>query len=314
MGVRYLQARAPDGALARAVDRQLRRDFGVAAEPVTLHRSCPEIFAGVWIALRETLVVGSVSRRRKERIATAISESNRCPYCVDAHRIMLSATPAEDEVGGADRESDWARATSLPDSAILSSPPFGEGDGPELRGTAFCFHYINRMVTILLDDSPLPFQGWIRKPIAFASRRYFARVLRRRPEPGDSLALLPPASIPRQLAWAGEGRVAAALARFVRSIEGSAERTIDRQGRERVVAHLRTWLGSPPPLGGGWIDDALRGADSPRARLALLAALAPHRVGGPEIAAARGSGVDGDLLATLSWGSLQAALRVAEWI
>jgi AhpD family alkylhydroperoxidase len=279
-----------------------------------LHRARPEILAGVWIALRETLVVGAVPRRRKERIATAISELNRCPYCVDAHRIMLAATTGGVDDRAADREISWARSTLEPGAEILARPPFGEREGPELRGTAFCFHYINRMVTLLLGDSPLPLGGWLRRPIALASSLYFARVLRRRPRPGVSLALLPPSSLPSQLSWASESPVAEALARFTHSIERSVESEIEPEDRERVVAHLRGWLGAPPPIGSGWLVEALGGEGSPRARLALLAARAPHRVGATEIEMARGDGDDGELLAVLSWGSLRAALRIAEWI
>ena len=41
---------------------------------------------------RESELVGSIPREEKEAIAACISQLNRCPYCVDAHTIMLRAT------------------------------------------------------------------------------------------------------------------------------------------------------------------------------------------------------------------------------
>lgn len=40
---------------------------------------------------RETLVAGRVDRAVKEAVAVAVSKTNRCPYCVEAHATMLTA-------------------------------------------------------------------------------------------------------------------------------------------------------------------------------------------------------------------------------
>jgi AhpD family alkylhydroperoxidase len=83
----------------------------------------PSRLTAVWSAFRESMLVGSVPREIKEAIAVSISQINRCPFCVDAHVVMLHAAMAHGAVwalvnGRADRLSErmravtsWARAT-----------------------------------------------------------------------------------------------------------------------------------------------------------------------------------------------------------
>src|SRR5688500_7442995 len=93
--VKYLRPvsrRSATGSTARAYE-QMTREFGLHAEPIALHSPAPEIVAGVWSLCRETLIAaGSVDRAVKEAVAIAVSSINRCPFCVDAHAVMLTAT------------------------------------------------------------------------------------------------------------------------------------------------------------------------------------------------------------------------------
>src|SRR5919108_782318 len=130
--VKYVQPvsrQTASGTTARVYEG-LEREFGVHAEPITLHSPAPEICAGVWSVCRETLVAeGKVDRMVKEAVATAVSSINRCPFCVDAHAAMLAAgghhgvaRRMEDGDFGRieDRRVkkfvDWALATALPGS------------------------------------------------------------------------------------------------------------------------------------------------------------------------------------------------------
>ena len=70
---------------------QIRQDFGRIVEPFVLHSPLPELLAGVWMACRETELVGIVPRVVKETVAASVSQLNQCQYCVDAHTIILSA-------------------------------------------------------------------------------------------------------------------------------------------------------------------------------------------------------------------------------
>ncbi|HXO43370.1 MAG TPA: alkylhydroperoxidase, partial [Thermoanaerobaculia bacterium] len=72
------------------------------------------------------------------------------------------------------------------------------------------------------------------------------------------------------------------------------------------------------PLGGGWVEEAVAGVPRdgrPAARLALLAALAPHRVGPAEVAAFRAAWPgDRALVAVVAWASFTAARRIGGWL
>lgn len=96
MAIRYIQRVAPNVAegLVGQVYAQIKKEFGALAEPFTLHSPSPELLAGAWSACRESLLVGNVRRDVKEAVAATVSRINRCPYCVDAHTIMLNATSA----------------------------------------------------------------------------------------------------------------------------------------------------------------------------------------------------------------------------
>lgn len=78
--VRYVTPARPQaaGAVTSQVYGQVERDFGVLAPPVALHSPAPGVMAGVWIMLRESLIVrDQVERGAKEAVATAVSAANR---------------------------------------------------------------------------------------------------------------------------------------------------------------------------------------------------------------------------------------------
>ncbi len=307
----------------------MRRDFGLLAEPFTLHDPVPALLAGFWMLCRETTLVGCVPRAHKEAVATAISAANRCPYCVDAHVMMLHAAGAHGvaaALAGDGAPADpglravvsWARATRAGGAAILADPPMRPAEVPELVGTAVAFHYVNRMVSVLLDPSPFPalwkttsrrLLGWV-----------VSRTVRRAKAPGASLHFLPEAALPADLAWAAASpTVAAAVARFATAVDVAGEAALRPDVRTLVTAHLAGWSGADPELGRGWIDDACRGLDvagRAEARLALLVARAPWQVADGDVAAFRAADHAGDeaLVGALAWGAFAAARRIGGWV
>ena len=88
-------------------------------------------------------------------------------------------------------------ATRTPGAPILSTPPFSPHDAPEIIGTAVFYHYINRMVSVLLKQSPLPL---VPAPLTGTTARlagwWFARAARRTKTSGTALTLLPMAPAP----------------------------------------------------------------------------------------------------------------------
>lgn len=322
----------PEGRDVAPVHAQIRRDMGLLPEPLTLHAPCPDLLCAAWAALRETVLVEHrLPRRTKEAMAVALSQANRCPYCVDAHAVGLHAAgdPAteaalrrgrRDRLDGRTRALvDWAEASRRRDRNAAAVPPFAPEETAEAVGTALCFHYINRMVTILLQERLLPFRrGWLRGSLLYYVGRRISGKSRRSPPPGESLAFLPPAPRPAHLAWAsGVPEIAAAFAALAAATEAAGAAILGGAAL-RVRERLGAWTGEEPPLGGGWLDEPLAGLperERSAGRLALLAALAPHRAHGGEVEAFRRRWPgEAPLVGTLAWASFEAARRVSEWL
>lgn len=326
MSIRYFHSlpRASAESLSGKVLAQVRKEFGAEVEPFTLHLPIPELLAGVWMACRETLLAGSGRRDAKEVVAAAVSELNRCPYCIDAHSTMLLGSSGEDFDALHDpvlRESAaWASATLTPGSPLLLKPPFSPEEAPEFVGTAIFFHYINRMVTILLGPSPLPFTSGMQKKVSMhLAAWFFGGAIRLSKPPGTSIDLLAEATLPDDLFRIKPSpTIAAAFSRFTQAIEQAGTTTLSAETRAAINQVLQKWLGESPTLDNRWCEDAivsLGEADKTAGRLALLAALAPHRVD-ETVVSAFSSNFPGDrmLLSALAWGSFAAAKRIASWI
>ncbi|SDJ97650.1 alkylhydroperoxidase AhpD family core domain-containing protein [Actinopolyspora mzabensis] len=293
MRTKHVSPVRPESAsgVVAEVYRQTERDFGMLAPPITLHSPSPELLAAAWCMLRETLLVpGFAGRAAKERIATAVSEANSCPYCVAVHGSLADALPAS--------------------SPSPHSAPVAE-ERPEvtteLTAVATTFHYLNRMVNVFLDDSPLP-RGAPRAAIGM-----LGRVLRSRSAspPGESLALLPPSDRAAELPSEGcHERIAETTAR--------AHAVIERAGKSSVPIAVRDMLHTVLPrydsdyrMNFSWLQDCLtelRPGDRPAGRLALLTALESYRVDERTVLDYRATGADDAALIELTaWAAYVAA-------
>jgi AhpD family alkylhydroperoxidase len=313
---------------------QVERDFGLLAPPVALHSPAPDTMAACWIMLRETLLVSSpVGRGVKEAVAAATSLSNDCPYCLDVHVTALhSFMPGNAASAIASNRIDtieqvqvhaaaaWAQSSGRRDEPIVDLP-FLSDQIPELIGVAVTFHYLNRMVTVFLGESPLP----SRVPAAMRGRMLsmVGGLLRSAaaaaPQPGASLALLPAAPLPGDLHWAGGNLgIARAFSRAAGAIEVTAEQTVPAAVRERVTAEVAQWDGLPRGISRGWAAEAVSGLapqDQPAGRLAMLIAMAPYQVAQSDIDEFRRTkSGDGALIGLSSWASFAAARKVGTWL
>lgn len=331
--VRYVTPVRPGAArgLVARVYEQVERDFGMLAPPVALHSPSPGVLAACWLMLRETLVVpGAASRAAKETVAAAVSAGNACPYCVAVHAAALDGglgrapearAIAQDGPGAiadpALRDlAAWARASGTGEPAALSGAPPPAGQVPELLGVAVTFHYLNRMVSVFLAESPVP----PRAPAAMRGvlMRMLGRMMVPRagaaPPAGASLDLLPAAPPPDDLSWAdGDPRVSVAFARAAAAVE-EAGGSVPEPVRALLMARLDGWDGRPPPLSPDWAGEHLAPLEPPlraAGRLALLTAFAPYRVTAADVDAFR-AGRPGDeaLLNLTAWASLTTARRV----
>ncbi len=190
--IRYLSRPnlTPKHPLARQVLEQCGDEFQIAP-PVTIHSSDPELMAGVWSAARESYVVNYHGRAMREAVAAAVSELNKCPYCVTVHASLFESII--EGAGSLDKPShlpdnistahEWANATLSPGSDILANPKIDIADIPQVMGTAVVYHYINRVVSVFLAETPVALPGMssalgqkmMRASFTFFGKR-FARI------------------------------------------------------------------------------------------------------------------------------------------
>jgi AhpD family alkylhydroperoxidase len=317
---------SPDSLAETGIDDEIRAAFGVMPEPLSLHAPLPALKSAVWGTLRETVVVDRhLPRAVKEAMAVAVSAANRCAYCVDAHALALHATGAGDiEVAQRHHHLDRLdpRTRDLISWAARSGRAGPPGDRvpcapealPEAIGTVLCFHYVNRLVTILLAPTLLPFGGSALRP---AVLRVTAALLRWRVRAQRPAAPIPASTVPAQLAWAAPTPAIARAFAGLDAAVATAAGFLQPASRGRLDAVLAAWDGSDPPIGRRWLDEAstdVSPEDRPAFRLMLLAALAPHRVVAGDLDAVRAQRPEPSaLLGVLAFASFAAARRISQW-
>jgi AhpD family alkylhydroperoxidase len=293
------------------------------------------VLAGLWCSFRESLVAGFARRDMKEAVAVGISRLNDCPYCIDAHAVLLRATRAHQAAeliqAGRDVEiSDpglrsaalWAKATRSPGDPILATPPFSRREAPEFIGTAIWIHYINRMSRIFLGTNLIPLRSNALGLRALAERAgglYFAPIIRRQRRQGDSIHILPAAEVPRDLAWAADSPVVSrAFAAFSGAVEEAGSQALDVAVRGCVQKKVEEWNGTDPGMGRRWtepIEADLNEDQRPAARLALLTAFTPYLVERDVVEdfQSRRKG-DETLLGAVAWSSFAVARKIGTWL
>jgi AhpD family alkylhydroperoxidase len=333
--IRYVTPVRPAAArdLIASVYAQSERDFGMIAPPVALHSPAPGPLAACWIMLRETLLAPPAGdRAARETVAAAVSLGNTCPYCVAVHGAAMGglaggpeaaaiASGSVEAITSTQLREIAAWALNTGELAAPGGPPFPAAELPRLAGVALTFHYLNRMVNVFLEDSPLPpaTPGVVGRGLMRVLARIMLSAGRGAAPPGASVSLLPAAPLPADLAWAaGLPHVAGALSRATAAIEDAAARAVPASVRELVLCQLAGWDATAPGPGRGWVADAVSGvppADRPAATLALLTALASYQVLPADIGSfQRHQPGDEALIAVTSWASLAAARRAASWL
>lgn len=326
--------RSSDERIKRSY-REMERFFGVISPPIGLHASSPDMIAVAWMMQCEVLQVpDQVSRAVKESVATAVSASNTCPYCVTVHGTMLGtldrkkdakALEAAEYEAIEDPEiraiSLWARANARADTAADVEPPFPARQAPEIVAVATQFQYINRVVNVFLGERPLPrfapaqMLGAVLPVLA----RMLASGYKNVPVAGATLDLLPDAPLPQSMAWAaGNERLAQVFGRISGAMEAAGERSVPASVRELVLAELAEWGGQPKGVSRAWVEQAVKALpadDRPAGRLALLTAFASYQVDESVMKDIRVTNhTDASVLELVSWASLAAAVRAADWM
>ncbi|TDC34073.1 hypothetical protein E1211_18095 [Micromonospora sp. 15K316] len=322
MTYRFFTPAPPKVATGRTAEvyRQLRDEFLGPVPTFRALSAAPEVLAATWALMRESLLAGDVSRVDRELVASAVSRANRCRFCVDAHVMLLHAlgehelaevtarggTPADPRRAAL---AAWAEASRTPEAADWGSPY-----RPEVTGTALVFHFVNRVVSALLDPDLLP-GGLQRSPmVRSVGGRLYARAAREPKAPGRALSLLDAEPAPPP-AWAGESPVGVAYA-SLRSAAGRGGELLGAVARQTVTATVRWEDGRHPARPAEWAADLIRdlpGADRVGTRIALLAAFAPAAIRAGDVALWRLSHPDdADLVRLVAYGAITATEHVAQ--
>jgi AhpD family alkylhydroperoxidase len=313
---------------------EVEREF-MAGPPLTLHLPVPALFAGVWAALRESLLAGPCDRAVREVIAATVSLVNKCPFCVDSHTAATSVL-GDDGAAKAIRAgsveliqrrnswaaAQWAAATRTPGHPLLSSAPFAATDEPYAIGTALAFHYINRMVNTFLKPWPVTVPAVIsRRPVMTRVNALFpGRLLGvQNLAPGASLRFCAVSRTVPELAKLDPAPAAArGWGALVATAEDVGSAVLSARTRAVVGEVIDAWDGSDPGLGWEWAHapvSPLSQDEQASATLALTCALAAYRVDRKLVESVRRTHpADAQLVAIAAWASARATRRIASWI
>jgi AhpD family alkylhydroperoxidase len=326
--INYIEPVRPREARGVVADiyAEARREFGRLPEPVSMLSPDEDLVAAWWATLRETMIAGHVSRGRKEAVAAAVAATQRCPWCIDAHTTMLYAAGESDTAAAilagqevSDKDSNgpfvaWARGTAAPGGVAA---PFEPEDAVEYIGTAMIFHFVTRLVLVLLDETFLPGGPRAQSLMRRAAGIAFARKVRAEHRQGLATERLSQYPLPDDLVWAAASPpVATSLAALTGCLDKAQH--LPEKGRAVVRRAITPWQGEPMPISRTWTDehtDSLREELRAATRLALLTSLAPHQITDADVAAARPLlATDASFVSALAWAAWTAARHVGAWI
>jgi AhpD family alkylhydroperoxidase len=317
--------------LVSEVYSQIKEDFGRIVEPFTLHSPIPTLLAGVWMTSRESELVGIVPREIKEAVAASVSRLNKCPYCVDAHTIMIRATGEKKMAKFISQEQyekisshrtrkivKWALATLSPNSKPIESPPFNSDEASEIIGTAVFYHYLNPLVSIFLGSSPIPIP-FMKTSVKQIASHFFVKAVNRPKNLGTSLILLPDKKLPKDLFWAKDSpNIAGAYARFAGVMDDLEKIGVPMQTRETVHRYIDDWNPKASEFGLDCLKDATFKME-PQLRIAttiaLLTVFAPFQITKETIHNFRRFfPQQRQLLGIIAWASFTKAVRIGKWL
>lgn len=329
--VSAVPARQATGLTGRVYE-MIREDF-FRNGSLTSRSRVPELMAAIWMVGRESMLVEDrVDRTTKDAMSAVLSQINDCPYCEDMLISLVHAAGDHEAAGeifggsGFDASSDllrmrleWLRSVATGCESDIPTTPFTEEQLPEMIGTLMAMTDINRYSHVVMEASPVGTPFGLRSLKAWALRVFGAelRATRARPlVPGRALDLLPPAELPEDMRWAESNpRVAAAVARWVATVEHEGAKAVSPKIREAVIDALNRWDGGAMPFDSRWIDEdvkGLTGGDESIARLAIVLAKAPYRVTEQMVNDIRGGEQDEErFVRILAWSSFATARRFA---
>ncbi len=330
MSIFYINSIKPSQATGtvKEVYGQLKSEMGDVVEPISLHALTPDLLKGIWGILRETVVVeDKVKRTVKEAVGAAVSASNDCPYCVDAHTIMILGLKDKVVANAILKKKpdiipdestrkivDWSFETRNFDSEIIKNPPFSKEKAPEIIGTAVFFHYLNRMVTIFLGPTILPMNVSFLKGVMKAmAAKMFSGVLQKEKKPGEVKGDM---VVSPDFPWStNSSRISYMFSYFQHVLGSFSEKNIPEEVQAFMKVQIENWNGEDMPNSNEKLDLIMSNLSEENhlmAKMLYLTAFSPHRLRHHHFEDFKLSYAASDdyLLSMLAWSSFSIATKI----
>ena len=303
---------------------------GPVPGPFAVHSVQPGLLYAQWRQFRDVFVTGSFERGIKDVLASAVSELNRCPYCVEAHAAMVrswSRTNLSEALVARDAsllDDDrlrpylrWALAVHRPDDPALASPPFGtRAERAEAIGVVVNFSYANRVANVFLsDEAPFPF------PDVLGFKTFMLAMLRPMMRKFATTAMDPAPDLEEatdlddRFSWALPSPTVASAAACLQREMNRLRPTTPAPVRQALRDAMDGWRGetlTPPEVDA--FASAVPRDERPLARFALRTALCSWAVSDLLADAHRRVASDGTLVAVAALAAHEASLKVASWL
>ncbi len=301
---------------------------GPIPDPIMLHACDPELLIGHWHMSKAVYFSGSYRREYKDIIAAGVSAANACSYCLEAHGSLVALN--FEDVGRAIRLDsgeiisnpeqralfEWARSTLSPGASKLNLPDL-VNNRTEIVAVALIFHYVNRLVNVMLEDSSLmiPRIPGLKKLAMLMARP----VLRRLGSQTASRPELITVADKGRFTWAADDPIIlSSFCNFDLAVERSVAKLISDSTQQSISQVIQRWQGESMPIDRTWVDDAVvdvERKDQPAGRLALRTALDSQRVSEADVTAyQRVTDSDADLIKLVIWSSFLATKRIGSWL
>ncbi|MDP3966673.1 MAG: hypothetical protein Q8Q02_00200 [Nocardioides sp.] len=311
----------------RAIYDQILAEYGLGGPFFVTSVSTP-LLAATWGLVRASVASGPLPRGLSEVIASAVAQTETCPFCVGVHSELAGAGGEQTTASLiaqskwerlADRHSEsdqlalWARNFVRGDTI---APPVPDAHAPYAVSVALTFVHVTTMVTIFQADGMVAGAGGSRVVDAMVKhymRHSLGKRMVARTATADATAGPDPVSGPSSdFAFAAtEPSLTQAWAMFDHAVGSIGNEVLSGRARKAVNAVIDQRIWDEPSLDLRFIDEAVASipeSEVGAARLALMAGTAPYRVTRADIDVAGPGGQRGERWVALA--ALGAAARI----
>src|SRR5262249_19638500 len=151
----------------------------------------------------------------------------------------------------------WAEAVMTRPAGQVAAP-FPAEQVPDVVGTLVEFHFLNRVINVLLTGTFLPGNNLVKAIARRVGGKVMAKPIKARRGPGGAVGLVDGPPRPADLFWAApQPAIAAALAALAATTEAAARQVVPGSAIVAVGRALDRWDGRFPGPSRAWLADLL---------------------------------------------------------